>query len=181
MISRSFVSLLILIAAFAVGSSVIGQTDASNNPMTGSRADHAAQERPKAFNEMIAKRRAEQERKEYEEMLERGDAALALAEELEESVAASDTMTASDKKKLAELEKLVTKIRKDLGGDGDEDEGSEDHSNPGTLRQAFAFIKSSTGKLVEELKRSTRFSISVAAIETSNALVRVTKLLRLRK
>lgn len=181
MSSLRIFSLFITIAAFAAVSSVSAQTDASNSPMTGSRADQAAQERPKAFNEMIARRRAEQERKEYEEMLERGDAALALAEELEESFANSDEMTATDKKKLAELEKLVTKIRKDLGGDSDDDEIAKDEAQPTTLRQAFAYIRTSTGKLVDELKRSTRFSISVAAIETSNALIRVTKFLRLRK
>jgi hypothetical protein len=177
--SRNIFSFFLIIAASAAGNSMYGQTDASNSPMPGTSAEKPAEDRPKAFNEMVAKRRLEQERKVYEEMLGRGDAALALAEELERSFSKSEALSASDKKKLAELEKLVTKIRKDLGGgDG---ETPADEPAPATLRHALTFIKTSTENLVEELQRSTRFSISVAAIETSNALIRVMKLLRLKK
>ena len=178
--------LLFLLAAVGASLPVYGQVDASNQPMEGSRRGvRNDSDMPDSFKEAVARRRADQEKKEYEEMLERAENAKAIAEEIETSYERSENLSSEQLKKIVELEKLVSKIRKDLGGsDSDSDESEklvEDRSDLKTQRGAVKFIRSSTERLVDELKRSTRFTVSVVAIETTNAVLRVAKFLRLRK
>lgn len=178
-----FTAVLFIATVFAV-TVASAQTDASNNPMPtgGQKTDRP--ELPQTFSEMLAKKRAEQEKREHEELLKRGDTAMALADELESSFEKNDKLSSTDVKKLAELEKLVVKIRRDLGGDDEDGEGdveNADSPKPSTMKEAVGFLKDSTSKLVDELKRTTRFSISAVAIQTSNAVIRVARLLRFRK
>ena len=42
-------------------------------------------------------------------------------------------------------------------------------------------LKTSTAKLVDELKKTTRFSLSATAIQTSNAVLTVARFMRIRK
>ena len=116
--------------------------------------------------------------------MKRGDDALKLSEELENSFEKSDTLTTKDLEKLQELEKVVGKIRSELGGnDDDEDDdssGPENNAKQSTAG-AFKFLRDSTIKLVDELKKTTRFSISAAAIQSSNTVLRIARFLRLKK
>jgi hypothetical protein len=82
---------------------------------------------------------------------------------------------------------LVTKIRKNLGADDDE-ELEEMAKNavaqpkaPSSLEQAFNELKDMTGILVEEVKKTTRFTISAMAIQTSNSVLKLVRFLRFRK
>ena len=137
------------------------------------------EELPKSIQENLAKGRIDQEKKEYEELLKRGDEALKLAEDLEKSFSANNKLSGDDFKKLERLEKLVKKIRTDLGGEGDDSNAEE--KSPSTLENAFEALQENTVKLVKELKKSTRYSISVIAIESSNLLLKVVKFLRFRR
>jgi hypothetical protein len=56
-----------------------------------------------------------------------------------------------------------------------------DEPRPSTIEEAFRYLQSTTVKLVDELKKTTRFSISVIAIQSSNNVLKVIKFLRLRK
>lgn len=182
MIQRTLFIALLFIAAMFAASVTSAQTDASNNPMgiNGRRTERP--DAPPTFSEMLAKKRAEQEKREHEELLKRGDTALALADELETSFEKNEKLSNEDAKKLAELEKLVVKIRRELGGDdGDGEIEDTEPPKPSTMKEAIGFLKNSTVKLVDELKRTTRFSISAVAIQTSNAVIRVARLLRFRK
>lgn len=132
--------------------------------------------------EMLAKQQTAREKKDYDSLVERGENALKLSNEIEESFEKNDQLTDTERKKLAEFEKLVSKIRKDLGGD-DETEMTEDGEKPETprdVREGFLYLKRSTEQLVSEIKRSTRFSVSVLAIESSNTLIRLARFLRLK-
>lgn len=133
---------------------------------------------PKSIKENLAKGRIEQEKKEYEELLKRGEEALKISDELDKSFSANNKLSPDDQKKLEKLEKLVKKIRNDLGAD--EDDNNEEN-NPSTLESAFQLLKENTGKLMDELKKSTRYTVSVIAINSSNALLKVVKFLRFRK
>ena len=83
-------------------------------------------------------------------------------------------------KGLDRLEKLASKIRDDLGGDGDgDDRFTADETPPADVRQGFIALKDSTEKLVKELKRTSRFTISAAAIQTSNAVIKFARFLRI--
>lgn len=135
---------------------------------------------------MIAKQRAERDKKDHEAMLERGDEALMLTKQLEVSFTQNNGFSEADRDRLESLEKVVTKIRKELGGDDDADEGSayvkaEDEPKPSTMEEAFKYLRTSTVKLVDELKKTTRFSISAVAIQSSNTVIKLARFLRLKK
>jgi len=112
---------------------------------------------------------------------------LRLANQLEASFAAKNDLTREDKARLESLQDVVEKIRKELGGD--DDGGGDDRSNmkplddpqPSTVEEAFKYLQTTTVKLVDELKKTTRFTISAVAIQTSNNVIRLVKFLRVRK
>lgn len=174
MFSQSFrVVIFCAVAAFGTAA-LYGQGTDPSSPFPGPR-----EAPPKGVREMMDKLRIEKEKKDYEEMLERGDSALKISDELEASLSKHSQLTESDRTKLASLEKLVKRIREDLGGDDDEEaEITEKEEKPSTILQGFRSLKEATIKLVDELKKTTRFSISAAAIQTSNAVLRMTRFLR---
>ncbi len=155
--------------------------DASTRSGRRSLAD-----KPSGLDEMLAKQRAARDKKDHEQMLERGDQALRLANQLEASFAQNHGFSPQDKARLESLEKVVVKIREELGGDDDTDDHanrmkSSDEPKPSTIEEAFTFLRSTTVKLVDELKRTSRFSISAVAIQSSNSVLKLVKFLRLRK
>jgi hypothetical protein len=141
---------------------------------------------PKPVRERLKEMQIERDKKEHEEMLERGDKALALSKELEESLAHRATIDNKDLGKLEDLEKLVKKIRSDLGGGDDGGEPkpeieSAPAENNGDVVSGFRSLQKATVRLVDELQKTTRFSISAAAIQSSNSVLRIVRFLRLRK
>jgi len=141
-----------------------------------------------SFSELLTKQQLSRRKKEYDEMLQRGEKAAKLSEELETSITNRESLSNEDIQKLQELEKLVLKIRDDLGGDDDAKESDPSKSASSAendarkdVPSAVKFIRDSTLKLFDELKRSTRFSISVIAVQTSNSVIRFARLLRIRK
>ncbi len=153
----------------------------------GNRTDGRKDNDPEAvgFNEMIVKQQISRRKKEHEDLLKRGEEALKLSAEVEASISTNETFSPNDLEKLQELEKVVGKIREELGGkndDHDEENASGPENNARqSIGSAFKFLRDSTIKLVDELKRSSRFSISAAAIEASTRIIRVAKFLRLKK
>ncbi len=121
-------------------------------------------------------------KKDHEEMLKRGEEAALLSEQLENAFEQNKELSRQDRQKLESLEKIVHKIRKELGGDddGEEDAALGSGAKPSTPREAFNILKAATLKLVGELKKTSRFSISVMAIQSSNSVLRLVKFLRLR-
>lgn len=130
---------------------------------------------------MLAKQQAEHDKKEHAELLKNGEQALELSTQLEKSLEANPSLTPDDRKKLESFEKLVTKIRNELGGDDDEEQENELAKKNASLADGFRYLQTTTAKLVDELNKTTRFTISAAAIQTSNTLIRLTRFLRLRK
>lgn len=149
------------------------QADASNR----SPGARQKEDLPKGIQESLAKQRIEREKKDFAEMLERGEEALKISDELEQSFVKNNSFSAEDQKKLDRLEKVVKKIRSELGG-GDDDQVEE---KPLSLLNALEILQSNTVKLVDELKKTTRYSISVIAVESSNALLNLVRFLRFRK
>lgn len=131
--------------------------------------------------EMLAKQQTAREKREYEALVERGETALRLSTELETSFRKKSQLSEAEREKLEEFEKLVSRIRKDLGGadDGDSEVGFKETDSPKDVREGFIYLKRSTEQLVSEIKRSTRFSVSVLAIESSNTLIRLARFLRI--
>ncbi len=130
---------------------------------------------PKNIKETLKKHEIERNRKNHDEMLKSGEEAFQLSEELAESFEKSNQLSAKDLAKLEKIEKLVKKIRTKLGGDGEE---TKEEMKPSTLEVAVKTLQQTTGDLLEELKKTTRYSISVIAIQSSNSLLGIVRLLR---
>lgn len=152
---------------------------ADNRSSIFSGPDDDKSDRPKSFKETLEKMRIEKDKKEFGEMIERGEVALKLSEELEMAYAQNGRLSDREMVKLAEVEKLVKKIRSELGGD-DDDEGEEDTTDRAPLARAEAVktFRSTTVRLFDELKKTSRFTISAAAIQTSNAVLKLARFLK---
>ena len=139
---------------------------------------------PVGVREMLEKMRIDKEKKDHDEMIARGEEVIKLADQLEKSLGdRGGQLSESDRTMLQSIEKDVKKIRNELGGSDDADDKpaeDESHSGPLTVSSAVSSLKSTSTALLDELKQSTRFSISVPAIEASNATLRLARFL-LRK
>ncbi|MCD9187371.1 MAG: hypothetical protein LUM44_13130 [Pyrinomonadaceae bacterium] len=151
---------------------------------TPGNRDEQKEDLPKNIKESLIKSRIEQEKKDHEELLQKAEEATKLSAELQEAYEKNKTLSAEDKKKLERLEKLLKKIRKDLGG-GDDNDDSKDNSDnstetekPSNVVTALSKLRSTSVGLFDELKKTSRFSISVVAIQSSNAILKVIRFLR---
>ncbi|MFN3329559.1 MAG: hypothetical protein ACK419_01370 [Pyrinomonadaceae bacterium] len=114
--------------------------------------------------------------KDFSEMLKRGEEAERLGRELFESYEQNKRITAEDEKKLERLEKLIKKICDDLGGDVNNDE--EEQTKFSGLNELFEALKNSTEELASTLRKISRFTVSVGAIETSNSILKTIKFIK---
>jgi len=177
MFNRYFFATLIFVVMFGCAEQASAQF--GYDPFND--RDEAKRQEALRIKEMLSKQQADHDKKEHEELLKNGEQALQLSSELEKAIEATPTLTAEDKKKLEALEKLATKIRNELGGGDDPEVDKEVAEKTSSLSEGFRFLQSTTAQLFGELKKTTRFSISAAAIETSNTVIRLARLLRLRK
>lgn len=132
---------------------------------------------PKGIQESLAKQRITRERKDFDEMIENSEEALKISVELEKSFVKNSGFSVEDQKKLERLEKVVKKIRSEMGGDSD-DEAEE---KPSSVADALQTLKTGTNNLVSEIKKTSRYSVSVVAVQSSNALLKVVRFLRFRR
>lgn len=172
---------VLLTATFSICINAQTQMCSQELPQTLQR-NAQREETPQNVKENLAKMCIEQQKKEYAEMLKRGDEALKLSEDLEKAFAENSSLSAEDRKKLERLEKIVKKIRSDLGGDDDgKAVQTDDENTPLSMGNAFQVLRENTIKLVDIMKKSTRYSVSAVAIESSNVLLKVVKFLRFGK
>jgi hypothetical protein len=152
------------------------------NPSTDNTQERTA---PRNLPELLDSQRIQRQRREHLAMLKRAEDALELAEELETSVGENGAITLRDRRKLEDLEKLVTRIRRDMGGRADssldemDEEEIEKARSP--IKESVTFLRESIGSLVEELQRTSRFTVSAMAIQSSNSIIRFARFLRLRR
>lgn len=135
-------------------------------------------DKPKGFFETMQKMRIEREKKDYKEMLARSEQALRVSEQLEKSFARNGKLTKENFDQIASIEKLTKKIRSGLGGD--DDDAKVDESNI-TEADAVKTLRERVVNLYDELKKTTRFSISAAAIESTNAVLKIARFFRVTK
>lgn len=176
-----FTIIFLLAAATFMLPSLASAQGADNRGNIIPKSDEDNPDHPKSFRETLEKMRIDKEKKEYAEMLERGQEALKLTEELEKAYDKNGRLDATEMNKLIAVEKLVKKIRSELGGDDDDsDENLPSTALPekGTVIKSF---RTTTVKLLDELKKTTRFTVSAAAIQASNAVLKIAKLLRISK
>lgn len=181
---RMLVRYAVLVMFTAVFASAASAQSADNN-IFGSKGNNQG-DQPKTVKEYLAKQRAEKARKDHEELLKRGDELLVLTGQLEAAYERHKDLTSGDRAKLDSVEKLAERIRKSLGGDGDGEDDiaggiAKEEKLPATVGDAVVNLKEMVVKLVDELKRTSRFTISAVAIQSSNSVLKIIKFLRLRK
>ena len=170
------------LALFVVAGCVAAQE--ADQRSAGGRVE--GPEQPKSMQEMMKKMQIDQAKKDYEEMLDRGQQALKLSQDVERDYSSKSQLSRSDFEKLDDLEKLVKKIRGELGGGNGDDsnkdtEDQKDDPLPDNPADAVKALGTLTSKLVDELKKTSRFGVSAVAIESSNAVLKVVKFLRISK
>jgi hypothetical protein len=131
------------------------------------------------MDELRMKACIKQQQKEYRELLDNGEEAVKISGELEKAVDKTEALAADDQKKLDRLEKLFKKIRNSLGGD--DDEPGADEEKPLSVKSAIQKLNEKAAGLLDELKKSTRYSISVIAIQSSNVVIRLVRYIRFNK
>lgn len=134
---------------------------------------------PKSILETMAKQRIQDEKKEHDSLIENGEKAVELTRQIQMSFTKNKKLTSQDKSKLRDLEKLLKKMRSDLGGEGASDEELAKEHN--SLSGALSTLLASTEKLFDEIKKTSRHTISAVAITSSNALLSIVKFLRFGK
>ncbi len=180
MLERSLQLVLVLLISLAGCSFSFGQAADNSGPLFPKQNQ---EEQPAGMREMLEKMRIEKDKKDHEEMIKRGEEALDLSGQLEKAIESDEKLTEKDLLKLDNLEKLVKKIRGELGGgdDADSDDNAQPAEKPSSILTAFKSLRQATVLLVDELKKTTRFSISAAAITSSNSVLRMTRFLRFWK
>lgn len=171
-----FIKYILLLSFFALTSLVVqGQITAATRDGTPKE-----EEVPQNIKENLAKLRISQDKKDHDELIERGEQALKISEQLEFSFKNNNKFTNTDYQNLKELEKLLKKIRKELGG-SDDDSMDEEDTKPTDLGEAVKNLRENTINLLEFLQKTTRHSISATAIKTSNTVLDVIKFMRFWK
>jgi hypothetical protein len=137
---------------------------------------------PKNVLERREQMRIEKEKKDHDEMLERAEEAVRLAERVAHSFVTNGRFSETDLGSLEVVEKNVRKIRSDLGGDDDDEKVDEILGEKQlTVGDAVGSLKDTAAALLDQLKKTSRFSISAAAIQNSNAVIKLARFLRLGK
>jgi hypothetical protein len=132
------------------------------------------------LKETMAKWRIKKENEDYQDLLKKGEEASKIAEELKTSYGKNQKLSDVELKKLDRLEKLLKKIIDELGADeGDLEE--VDSKKFISINNAVNFLQETSSKLLTELKKNTKHSVSVIAIESSNFLIKVVRFIRFNK
>lgn len=155
--------------------SINAQADAS----TSSGRPRPEEPLPKSILENVKKMEAERSKRDYDDMLKNGEEAVKLSEEVELSFEKNSKFSSDDFIKLERIEKLLKKIRNEMGGGGDDEKNDEKNSL--SIKNAVSSLKSTVITLYGELKKTSRFSISVAAVQSSNSLLSIVRFLRIRR
>jgi len=170
---------LIALLTFAMLSVSAQNDDTRFSPMGRQNDD---KDLPQSVKETRSKMRIEKEKKDHDEMLDRADEVRRLSERLERSFAHNGRLSGDDLTALETVEKNAKKIRSELGG-SDDDEKLDAILRGGQnapLVDVIGTLKSAAISLSDQVKETSRFSISASAIQSSNAVLTVARFLRIK-
>ena len=176
MLSNISKMLLVLTLMFLFGGLSFAQSDSPNSKPDPTKN----MDLPDGIRENLAKTRLKAEQEEYKELIKKSEEAAKISQELTETYKENQKLLPDDAKKIERLEKVVKKIRQELGAEDDNDSDA-DIAKPSTLMNTLATIKDKTADLLSELKKTSRYSVSVVAIESSNALLRLVRFIKFIK
>lgn len=150
-------------------------------PPVERRQDQRRSDDSSSISETMTRMQIERRNKEYRQMIERSEEAMKLAAEIERVYEQNGRLGREEISKLNEIEKLVKRVRSDLGGSDDKDEAEASELNKLAPSDIVKNLAETTARLYDELKKTTKHSISAAAIATSNTALRVARLLKIMR
>jgi archaellum component FlaC len=115
------------------------------------------------------------EKKAYQEHLARAKEASDLAAELQKTYDTARVFNAADFKKLERLEKLVRRIRNEVGGSQTD---ADPKDLPKTIDEGVTVLAKSTKDLHKEVEQTPRRIVSASIIEQANKLIALIQHLR---
>ena len=121
-------------------------------------------------NEMRAKLAIKEEKKRYDEHLERAREVSHLAAQLKTSYEATRAFNSGDNKKLERMEKLTKRIRNEAGGS---DANADVKDMPADMAAAVKSAAEMAEDLRKLVEKTPRHVISAAVIEQANKLIGV--------
>lgn len=124
--------------------------------------------------EQLIKLCIKENKKEFEELVERAEEIEKLSDELKTSFDETSSFSESDREKLEQLESLIKKVRKELRATDDD----EDEDVPKTVSEAVVSLHLTASDLAKDIKKTSRYSISLAAVRNSNTALKIVKFLR---
>lgn len=171
---RIFILLLIV---FAASSAASAQGVDASSATPSSRNQNREDEYPSSITENLAKLRIKAARKEFDELVERIEETATISAELDKSYETSQNLNPTDTKKIERLEKLVSKIRSQIGAESDDEENALAVSNA-NIGTVIKNIKDDAAQLLSEVKKTGRFAVSVVAIESSNSMRKLVRYIK---
>ena len=130
----------------------------------------------RTIREQLIKMCIKDNKKDFEELVERTETISKLSDEIKASFETNQRLSDADVAKLKEVEDLVKKVRSELRA---EDDDEDDELKPENLMDAVGKLQEQAGSLLTEIKKTTRFSVSLIAVQSSNSVMRIVKFLRL--
>jgi septal ring factor EnvC (AmiA/AmiB activator) len=150
-----------------------GQAQTSVTPENRPSRDNSEQDQTVA--KMKERWKIEADKKEHQEMLERSDELSKLSGELSNSFSQTNSLNSEDSKKIARIEKLLSKLLDWLGGETDKDPLE---NKPASMAEALAQLNKFSEDLNEKLKKTSRHSISADAITEINDILKIVSYIR---
>jgi Na+/phosphate symporter len=167
--------LFLFVVLLASASAVNAQISAAS---ASGRPDDSKEDYPEGFKESFAKMRLKAAEKEFDEMVGRSEEAAKISDELYESYQEHQKLMPQDAKKVERLEKLIKKIRDDLGSESGDDKNNQSNESLISFGDALKNIRETSSDLFSELKKRGRFTVSVVAVESSNTLLKLVRFVR---
>jgi len=134
---------------------------------------------PDSIKERLVKLKIDEEKKDHDKLLKQSEEVAMLSEQIQISYTKNKVLTSKDQEKLDRVEDLLKDIRKELRAGKDDKKDKKEKLT--SLNDAISNLQQNTVKLYEEVKKTTRHSISVVAIQSSNTVLKLVKFIRFKK
>ena len=175
---RCLRNLLCAIVLCIPGALAVSAQDPGAPPPNGQEPSNTKSEKPEFGShegEMRARLILKEEKKRYDEHLERAREASQLAAQLSETYKAKQAFDSEDGKKLERLEKLTKRIRNEAGGS----ETDPDVKNiPPDMASAVERVAEMAEDLRKLVEKTPRHVISAAVIDHANTLIGIIQYVR---
>lgn len=128
----------------------------------------------RSVREQLIKLCIKENKEDFEKLVERTEEIAVLSTEIRSSFEETKAFSNDDRDKLERVESLVKKVRSELRASKED----KTDKKPESVTTAVRLLQESSSSLLSEIKKTTRHSISLVAVKSSNAVMRIVKFLK---